>query len=75
MNRSHKKSSEVEDREEFDGDDQIADADPKNFWERDKEAPKRTPIRRKDRSRMDDEFEPKHKRDDKRKNKPLKYDW
>jgi hypothetical protein len=75
MNRSHKKRSEVEDREEIDGDDPIANADPKNFWERDKEAPKRTPIRRKDRSRMDDEFEPKHKRDDKRKNKPLKYDW
>jgi hypothetical protein len=71
MNRSDKKSSELEDLEE---DDQLADVDRQNFWESDKEAPKRTPIRRKNRPRVDD-FEPKNKRDDKRKNKPLKYDW
>ena len=71
MNRSDKKSSELEDLEE---DDQLADVDQQDSWESDKEAPKRTPIRRKNRPRVDD-FEPKNKRDDKRKNKPLKYDW
>jgi hypothetical protein len=71
MNRSDKKSSEFEDLEE---DDQLADVDRQDFWESDKEAPKRTPIRRKNRTRVDD-FEPKNKREDKRKNKPLKYDW
>ena len=71
MNRSHKKSSDFEDLKE---DDQLADVDRQDFWESDEEAPKRIPIRRKNRSRVDD-FEPKNKRDDKRKNKPLKYDW
>ena len=74
MNRSDKKRSEFEDWEGFEGDDQLEDADPQDVWESDKEAPKRSPIRRKNRPRMDD-FEPKHKREDKRKNKPLKYDW
>ena len=74
MNRSDKKKSEFEDGEGFDVDDQPGDADPQDLWESNKEAPKRTPIRRKNRPRMD-EFEPKHKREDKRKNKSLKYDW
>jgi len=74
MNRSDKKKSDFEDWEGFDGDDQLGDDPPQDSWKNDREAPKRTPIRRKNRSRMD-EFEPKHKRDDKRKNKPLKYDW
>ena len=71
MNRSDKKRSEFDDFEE---DDQPDEPDRQRFWEQDKEAPKRTPIRRKNRAREDD-FAPKPKRDDKRKNKPLKYDW
>jgi hypothetical protein len=71
MNRSHKKKSEFENHAE---DDQFADGDRQDFWESGEEAPKRTPIRRKNRARVDD-FEPKNKRDDKRKNRPLKYDW
>lgn len=71
MNRSDKKRSDFE---EFEEDDRFTDADRQQFWERDTEAPKRTPIRRKDRSRTNG-FQHKHKRDDKRKNNPLKYDW
>ena len=80
MNRSNNKRSDVEESEEFketeefEEDDQPADIDQQRFWEKDKEAPKRTPIRRKDRSRIGG-FQQKHKRDDKRKNNPLKYDW
>jgi hypothetical protein len=68
MNRSDKM------RAEFEDDEQPADVDQQGFWERDKEAPKRTPIRRKDRPR-EGGYQQKHKRDDKRKNNPLKYDW
>jgi hypothetical protein len=71
MDRSDKERSELE---EFEEDDQPADADRQQFWERDTEAPKRTPIRRKDRNRING-FQQKHKREDKRKNNPLKYDW
>lgn len=74
MNRSDKKRSEFEESEEFEEEDQLADGDRQHFWEREGEAPKRTPIRRKDRNRING-FQQKHKRDDKRKNNPLKYDW
>ena len=71
MNRNDKKNIEFE---EFEDDDQPADLDQQRFWERDKNAPKRTPIRRKDRTRTNG-FQQKQKRDDKRKTNPLKYDW
>jgi hypothetical protein len=74
MNRSDKKRTEFEELEEFEEDDQRSDADRKDFWEQDGEAPKRTPIRRKDRTRING-FQQKHKRDDKRKNNPLKHNW
>jgi len=77
MNRSNNKRSgfeEFKEIEEFEEDDQPTDVDQQRFWEKDKEAPKRTPIRRKNRTRIGG-FEQKHKRDDKRKNNPLKYDW
>lgn len=74
MSRSDKKRFEFEDLEEFENDDQFDDGGRQDFWDSDKEAPKRTPIRRKDRGRISG-FQQKHKRDDKRKNNPLKYDW
>ena len=68
MNRSNNKRSEFEESEEFKEDDQPVDEDRQRFWEKDKEAPKRTPIRRKNRTRIGG-FQQK------RKNNPLKYDW
>jgi hypothetical protein len=56
--------------------------DPQDRWANQRDAPKRSPMRRKDRARAGG-FELKHKRDekrdekrdDKRKNSRLKYDW
>jgi len=77
MKRSDKKRSEVDEfseADEFEEDGEPADTGRQHSWERDTEAPKRTPIRRKDRNRTNG-FQHKQKRDDKRKNNPLKYDW
>ena len=65
-------------RFEFEDDEQITDEDQKDSWAKEVDAPKRSPMRRKDRSQTGG-FEQKHKRDDKRdekrKNSRLKYDW
>lgn len=67
-----------EKRPELDDDAHLTDADPKDPWARDWDAPKRSPMRRKNRAQAGG-FEQKHKRDDKRddkrKNSRLKYDW
>ena len=72
MDRSSKKKVESED------DEQLTDEDQKDPWAKEVDAPKRSPMRRKDRSQTGG-FEQKHKRDDKRdekrKNSRLKYDW
>ncbi len=63
---------------ESEDDAQLTDADQKDPWARDGDAPKRSPMRRKNRAQTGG-FEQKHKRDgkrdDKRKNSRLKYDW
>jgi hypothetical protein len=91
MNQSGKKRFEFEDdaqltdedqndkkQLEFEDDAQITDADQTNPWAREGDAPKRSPMRRKNRAQTGG-FEQKHKRDgkrdDKRKNSRLKYDW
>jgi hypothetical protein len=56
-------------------DDQILGTDNRQFAKRDADQPKRSPIRKKDRWRPEEEMKPKAKRSHKRIQHRLKYDW
>lgn len=60
---------------ETEEDDQIFGTDNRRFAKRHGDQPKRSPIRRKDRWRQEEEMKPKSKKSHKRIQHRLKYDW
>jgi hypothetical protein len=60
---------------EKDDDDQILDGDSRRLTGRGAEQPKRAPIRRKDKWHQEEDMKPKAKRNHKKIQHRLKYDW
>ena len=60
---------------EIEKDDQIIDKGYRRFAKRDADQPRRSPIRRKDRSRQEEGMKPKVKRNLKKIQHKIKYDW
>ncbi|MGB5748008.1 MAG: hypothetical protein WBM69_13560 [Desulfobacterales bacterium] len=60
---------------EIEEDDQIIDKGYRRFAKRDADQPRRSPIRRKDRSRQEEGMKPKVKRNLKKIQHKIKYDW
>lgn len=56
-------------------DDQFFDTDNRRFAKGDADQPKRSPIRRKNKWRQEGELKPKSKRNHKKIQQRLKYDW
>lgn len=63
------------DEGEIEEDQQLFDTDIRRTAKRDADQPKRSPIRRKDRWRQEEEMKPKSKKSHKRIQHRLKYDW
>lgn len=59
----------------MEGDDQIFDKGNRQFAGRQVDHPKRSPIRRKDKWREEEEMKPKAKRDHKKIQYRIKYNW
>jgi hypothetical protein len=60
---------------EIEEDNQSINSGYRRFTDRDADQPRRSPIRRKDRWRQEEEIKPKAKRSHKRIQYRLKYDW
>jgi len=60
---------------EIEEDNRSTDSGYRRFTDRDADQPRRSPIRRKDRWRQEEEIKPKAKRSHKRIQHRLKYDW
>ena len=60
---------------EIEEDNQDNNSGYRRFTDRDADQPRRSPIRRKDRWRQEEEIKPKAKRSHKRIQHRLKYDW
>lgn len=60
---------------ETEDDNQSINSGYRRFTDRDADQPRRSPIRRKDRWRQEEEIKPKAKRSHKRIQNRLKYDW
>ena len=60
---------------EIEEDDQIFDNGYRRFAKRDADEPRRSPIRRKDKSRQEEGLKPKAKRNLKKIQHKIKYDW
>ena len=60
---------------EIEEDDQIFDTNNRRFAKRDADEPRRTPIRRKDKWHQEEGMKPKAKRNLKKIQHRLKYDW
>jgi hypothetical protein len=69
MNRNHIDETEWED------DDQISEGGKRQFAKRNADQPKRSPIRRKDKMRPEEEMKPKAKRNHKKVQLRIKYEW
>ena len=59
----------------IDEDDQNLDVEDRRFTKRQVDQPKRSPIRRKDKWRTDEGMKPKSKRNHKKLQHRLKYNW
>ena len=60
---------------EIEEDNRSTNSGYRRFTDRDADQPRRSPIRRKDRWRQEEEIKPKAKRSHKRIQHRLKYDW
>lgn len=60
---------------EIEEDDQIIDKGYRRFAKRDADQPRRSPIRRKDKSQEEEGMKPKAKRNHKKIQHKIKYDW
>lgn len=60
---------------EIEENDQILDSGYRRLAQREAEQPRRSPIRRKDRWRQEEEMKPKTRRSHKKIQQRLKYDW
>ena len=60
---------------EMEKDNQIVDGSYRRFAERDADQPRRSPIRRKDKLRSEEGMKPKAKRNHKKIQHKIKYDW
>jgi len=60
---------------EIEADDQIFDSDYRRFAKGEADQPRRSPIRRKDRLRQEEGTKPKAKRNLKKIQHKIKYDW
>jgi len=60
---------------EIEEDDQIIDKGYRRFAKRDADQPRRSPIRRKDKLRQEEGMKPKAKRNRKKIQHKIKYDW
>ena len=56
-------------------DDQIFDGSAQSTARKDNDQPKRSPIRRKDKMRSEERMKPKAKRNHKREQQRIKYEW
>jgi len=63
------------DEVETDEGDQILDSGRQRFDKRQIDKPRRSPIRRKDRLRQEEDMKPKAKRNHKKIQHKIKYDW
>ena len=60
---------------DIEAEDQLFEANKRRFAKSEADAPKRSPIRRKDKWRKEEELKPKARRSHKRIQLRLKYDW